>query len=192
MREGYLNVDFAPHHSPDLVADVTHLPMLPADYFEEIVAQDVLEHFERGKTQAALQEWARLLSPTGILFIRVPSLLHMADLLVKAEGAGAEEAEKIIHLFYGTQAYTGDYHLAGFTASSLARHLSSSGLHVDSVGLRDGWLFEVFATKQARRPAKWPVSETERPNRVLDEVYHSTSWRITAPLRKLRQLTRFR
>jgi hypothetical protein len=53
-REGYLNVDLHAVHKPDLVADVTHLPMLPSESFDEILAQDVLEHFERAKTAPAL------------------------------------------------------------------------------------------------------------------------------------------
>jgi hypothetical protein len=65
IRPDFLNVDFVPAHNPDLVADVTNLPMLPSGYFDEIVAQDVLEHFERGKTSGALAEWSRLLSDTG-------------------------------------------------------------------------------------------------------------------------------
>jgi predicted SAM-dependent methyltransferase len=65
MRSGFLNVDFAPNTTPDLSADVTHLPMLPDGHFDVIVAQDVLEHFERAKTSVALAEWARLLSPAG-------------------------------------------------------------------------------------------------------------------------------
>ena len=63
IRPGFLNVDAAAFHDPDLVADVTDLRMLPDGYFEEIVAQDVLEHFERSKTSTALTEWSRLLSP---------------------------------------------------------------------------------------------------------------------------------
>ena len=64
-RDGYLNVDFQDFHHPDLVADVRNLDMLPAAWFEEIIAQDVLEHLERTEADAALAEWARLLAPGG-------------------------------------------------------------------------------------------------------------------------------
>src|SRR3954449_9383032 len=43
IRPGFLNVDNGDWHSPDLVADITDLVMLPSGHFEEIVAQDVLE-----------------------------------------------------------------------------------------------------------------------------------------------------
>jgi Methyltransferase domain len=66
-REGYLNVDCYERHQPDLIADISNLPMLPSGYFEEVLAKDVLEHFERTRTDTILAEWARLLSPDGHL-----------------------------------------------------------------------------------------------------------------------------
>ena len=48
-RKEYLNVDLNDFHSPDLVADVTKLEMLPENHFEEVLAIDILEHIERTK-----------------------------------------------------------------------------------------------------------------------------------------------
>jgi hypothetical protein len=45
-REGYVNVDFAPHHRPDVAGDVLNLPIAEG-VFEEILAQDVHEHLPR-------------------------------------------------------------------------------------------------------------------------------------------------
>ncbi|RYD16965.1 MAG: methyltransferase domain-containing protein [Lysobacteraceae bacterium] len=148
-RQGYLNVDLHAVHKPDLVADVTHLPMLPDGAFEEIVAQDVLEHFERARTAPALAEWARLLAPEGVLHVRVPSLLGMFELLARPERREPAKAEEIIHLVYGTQAYNGDYHLAGFTAATLAEQLRRAGLLICKASMMDGWLFDVSARKCA-------------------------------------------
>jgi hypothetical protein len=185
IRPGYLNVDFVERHGPDLLADVTSLPMLPTGWFEEIVANDVLEHIERTRTDAVLAEWARLLAADGRLQLRVPSLLHLAMLLIAPENRGADRASQLIHLLFGTQAYTGDYHLTSFTAATLERHLAVAGLIAHGVGMRDGWMFEVLASRvQPRAPAIWPEPTITQ----LDAVYHSTSWRITAPLRGIRRL----
>lgn len=146
-REGYLNVDLHAVHKPDLVADVTSLPMLPPETFDEILAQDVLEHFERAKSGPALREWARLLAPEGILHVRVPSLFGMFELLARPEYREPARAEEIIHLMYGTQAYTGDYHLAGFTARTLDDQLRKAGLLVCGATILHGWLFDVRARK---------------------------------------------
>jgi SAM-dependent methyltransferase len=149
-RQGYLNVDLHAVHKPDLVADVTRLPMLPDAAFDEIVAQDVLEHFERARTAPALAEWSRLLVAGGVLHVRVPSLLGMFDLLSRPDRRPPARAEEIIHLMYGTQAYNGDYHLAGFTAATLRERFHDAGLRVCRAALMDGWLFDVSARKTSR------------------------------------------
>ena len=59
-RKGYLNVDFQDFHKPDLVADIKNLSMLPSEYFEEIIAQDVLEHFPKDETITVLKKWSTL------------------------------------------------------------------------------------------------------------------------------------
>lgn len=146
-RQGYLNVDLHAVHKPDLVADVTCLPMLPDAAFDEIVAQDVLEHFERAKTAPALAEWSRLLAPQGVLEIRVPSLFGMFELLARPDRREPARAEEIIHLMYGTQAYNGDYHLAGFTAATLGEQLRRAGLVVCKASIMHGWLFDISARR---------------------------------------------
>ena len=147
IRVGYLNVDLQAKHSPDLVADATRLPMLPSGHFEEILAQDVLEHLERARTQPALDEWARLLVPNGILIVRVPSLLDMFEMLSTPAWREFEKAQEVVHLMYGTQAYTGDYHLTGFTPALLDGYLRRAGLLICEASLRDGWLFDIRARK---------------------------------------------
>lgn len=145
IRDGYLNVDLHDFHKPDKVADITQLDGLPEGYFQHIVAQDVLEHIERAKTVPALTRWANLLEPNGTLFVRVPSLIDMLSLLKTA--TSIEREHEVIHLIYGTQAYDGDYHLAGFTAGTLEAQLESAGLLVCNAALRDDWLFEITARK---------------------------------------------
>lgn len=147
IREGYLNVDLHDWHKPDLIADVTNLDMLPDGHFNEILAQDILEHLERHKTVPTLKEWARIMRPGGVIHIRVPSLLDLFSMLSSPERRSLEESEKVIHLIHGTQAYTGDYHLAGFTPVVLEAYLKQAGLLLCHAHLRDEWLFEVSARK---------------------------------------------
>src|SRR5436853_7490297 len=74
-RAGYVNVDFHAYHKPDLVADVRKLGFLPAGHYDEIVAQDVLEHLPRRQTLAVLRHWNRLLRKGGTLELRVPNVV---------------------------------------------------------------------------------------------------------------------
>lgn len=147
VQEGYLNVDLHERHGPDLVADVSELPMLPSDWFEEIVAQDVLEHLPRQKVTQALQEWSRILAPNGVIRIRVPSLELLTRLLAHPSNRPAEKAEEIIHLMYGTQNYTGDFHLSGFTAPLIEAYLDRVGLKVCRAEFVHGWCFDVYGRK---------------------------------------------
>lgn len=192
IRAGYLNVDFVERHKPDLVADVTDLPMLPSEWFEEIIANDVLEHITRTRTQAVLAEWTRLLAPDGRILLRVPSLLHLAAMLLEPENRDPNRTAGLIHLLYGTQAYPGDFHLAGFTATTLEQQLAGVGLVANAVGLKDGWMFEVVASRTAGPDgAVWPEPTVAQVEALIAEVAalrRSTSWRVTAPLRAIKTI----
>ncbi len=147
IRPGWLNVDLFDMHKPDLVADVTSLPMLPDAAFQEVLAQDVLEHLARNKVAPALNEWSRLLAPGGTITLRVPSLPDAAAMLSLPERQPPDKADEIIHLIYGTQAYGGDFHLSGYTFRTLAHQLAGAGLLICEARLRDQWLIEAVARK---------------------------------------------
>ena len=146
-RHGYLNVDINDFHSPDLVADVTNLHMLPADGYREILAQDVLEHLPRTATVEVLLEWNRLLSVGGTLHLRLPSVVDLVALLKAPENQSVEMQEKLIQCLFGTQAYSEDTHLTTFTEPLLRHYLDEAGFAVVNWRLRDEWLFEVDAEK---------------------------------------------
>lgn len=146
-RVGWLNVDLFDFHKPDLVADVCDLGRLPSAAFDEIVAQDVLEHLPRARVSVALREWARLAAFGGLLRLRVPSLPHTVALLSTVERRAPEAAEEVMQMVYGTQAYGGDFHLSGFTFRSLAARLDAAGFKVCEASLRDGWLIEATARR---------------------------------------------
>ncbi len=144
-REGYLNVDFLDVHGPDLVADVRDLHMLPSGHYNEIVAQDILEHLERAEIDPALEEWARVLAVGGRLILRVPDLLGVARLLTT--NRTIDFHHQMIHALLGTQAYNGDYHHATFTELTLRDSLHRAGFIVEELTDFNEWLFDVVAVK---------------------------------------------
>jgi predicted SAM-dependent methyltransferase len=119
IRPGYLNVDSNDFHNPDLVADIQNLSMLSSDFYEEIVAQDCLEHLLRTNTRAVLQEWYRLLGEGGILKLRVPDVLRLVRLFKDDSMQNMVEQENLVQCMFGTQAYNGDFHYTGFTPKIL-------------------------------------------------------------------------
>jgi predicted SAM-dependent methyltransferase len=146
-RAGYLNVDFQAFHQPDLVADVSDLPMLPSDHYTEILAQDVLEHLPRKATAPTLAEWNRLLVPGGTLVLRVPSLFDLVDLFRRPENLHPDRQEDLMQFLFGTQAYAGDTHLTSFTRPLLERQLEREGFSPVNWALHDEWLFDIKAEK---------------------------------------------
>jgi hypothetical protein len=144
-RDGYLNVDFQDRHEPDLVADVRQLSMLPTGGYTELLAIDVLEHLPRSATPACLDEWARLLEPGGHIELQVPDVVACGRLLCARDTVAAHQ--QLIHQLWGTQAYTGDFHLAGFTDLLLVSELSRAGFHRIHLETRDGWMLVATAEK---------------------------------------------
>jgi predicted SAM-dependent methyltransferase len=151
-RPGFLNVDIHDFHDPDLLADVTQLDMLPSGQYEEVVAQDVLEHLPRTSTVEVLKEWSRLLREGGLLHLRVPSVIDLAEMMKKPEHQEIAQQELFVQCLFGTQAYTEDTHFTTFTEPLLRHYLAEASLAVKSWGMRDGWLFEVDAIKVAEIP----------------------------------------
>jgi predicted SAM-dependent methyltransferase len=148
IRPGYLNVDSGDWHNPDLIADVTGMPMLPSGHFEEAVAQDVLEHIERTKQVTTLSEWSRLLCQGGLLHVRVPSVVDMVRMLEQPDFRDSVQQQHFwVQMLYGTQAYPGDFHLCGYTCATLADLGRQAGLFLSSLAIKDRWLFDATFRK---------------------------------------------
>ena len=146
-RAGYVNVDFHAYHKPDVVADVRKLGFLPAGHYDEIVAQDVLEHLPRRQTLAVLRHWNRLLRKGGTLELRVPNVVALVDLLKMGEYRDPEKQKEVIHYLFGTQAYTGDFHLTSFTDVLITHYLSAAGFSTQRIAPHAYWLYDVTAEK---------------------------------------------
>jgi SAM-dependent methyltransferase len=61
----------------DVICDARHLPFMD-NYFEEVLAYDLLEHFSVFDAPLLLREWRRVLVPDGILRLRVPDVRKIA------------------------------------------------------------------------------------------------------------------
>lgn len=147
IRQGYLNIDFKDFHKPDLIADICNLDMLPSDYYEEIIAQDVLEHIPRTQTKNVLSEWYRLLKRGGILNLRVPNVIGLLRLFENKYPNSLSGHEELIHCLFGTQAYNGDFHHTSFTDILIEHYLNNAGFTILSIDPKDEWLFDIEARK---------------------------------------------
>lgn len=146
-RDGYINVDLQDFHKPDVVADILNLKEFPSGAFDEIMAQDVLEHFHWRDTPRALYEWNRVLAMDGRLFIRTT---YLNGLLRKFESPHYQtiplQKLLLVNLF-SMQNYPGDYHLTAFTERLMRFYLWEAGYEIEAIEIQDEWLFRIEAKK---------------------------------------------
>jgi ubiquinone/menaquinone biosynthesis C-methylase UbiE len=72
--DGFLNVDICPDCKPDIVADVSSMPMIEDGSVEEIYASHILEHLPWNTD--ALYEWHRILAPGGLITVAIPDFIQ--------------------------------------------------------------------------------------------------------------------
>lgn len=81
--------------------------------FEYIYVANLLEHFPHQETTNVLTEWARVLTPEGVLELVVPDSIALLRLYFWSEITWDECAE----LLRGSEDYDGNRHYAAFTLS---------------------------------------------------------------------------
>lgn len=170
IREGWLNVDLNEFHKPDLVCDVTWLRTIDDNAAGYVLAQDILEHIHRDRCITALREWNRVLMPDGLLEVRVPNVIAIADLMRQPERANPQSHAVLLQCMFGTQGYSGDFHLNGFTEISLRDIVSEAGFEMVSLRPRDEWLFEALVRKIDHRPPD-PALRQESDRGFVEKAY---------------------
>lgn len=109
--EGYkcINIDERDLSNVNKVMDVRVLGF-PDEYFDYILASDIIEHFPIAKTEDILKEWKRVLKINGIIEFRVSNLKEICRKYV----AGENDTKKTSWLLFGGQGYSGNFHYVGF------------------------------------------------------------------------------
>lgn len=70
--EGWINIDSVPECRPDVVHDITK-PLPYADQSaEDLLAEDLLEHFDKYVRYLVFYEWTRVLKVGGKIILQVP------------------------------------------------------------------------------------------------------------------------
>jgi hypothetical protein len=144
-KTGYLNIDVDPACAPDLLIRNNDYSVIPHRHFEEVYAKDVLEHIPRPAVLGALLDWSTWLKPGGTLYVQTSSILGAADRLREAKTFADQNVWTIC--LFGNQAHPGDFHHVGFTELTLRIHLLAACLDMESLDMRDGWMFCVNARK---------------------------------------------
>lgn len=74
-----------------------------------------------------MQEWRRVLAPSGTIYVSVPDLDVLASLLLQKNKLTYHERFNIIRMIFGGHVDEYDYHLGGFNQEILTRQLKMAG-----------------------------------------------------------------
>lgn len=123
--EGYkcINVDERDLSNVDKVMDIRRLEF-PDEYFDYILASDIIEHFPIMDTKKILKEWKRVLKIDGIIELRMPNLKEICRRYID----GKHDAKLTSWLLFGGQEYTGNFHYVGFDREWFSSICSACGL----------------------------------------------------------------
>ena len=131
-RDNCINLDTRKEVEPDVVWNIEQIPFpFPDNYFDEIIAKDIIEHLPFAKIRAVLKELHRILKPGGKIYIQVPDLEAIFYKIIL--GIYRDDFEVISYWVYGGQDYDYNFHKTGFTITALKKILQLQGFIVDEI-----------------------------------------------------------
>jgi hypothetical protein len=131
---GWINIDSVAGCGPDLVHDLTR-PFPYADQtVDEILAEDLLEHFDKYMRVQVMSEWARVLKVGGTITVQVP---NFKKILFKYFKFGFNNFVDFIfgENMWNSRIYIGHFgnHKWGYSPESLKEFVSQFGIEPLSV-----------------------------------------------------------
>ena len=132
-----VRLDIDKEVSPDIVGDITNLDMIPAGTYDAVYSSHNIEHLYQHQVNHALEEFKRVLKPSGFLVITCPDLLQTAKLIAEdklTKPAYTSPAGPItpLDILYGhiKSIEKGRHYMAhktGFTEKSIRDELNRAG-----------------------------------------------------------------
>lgn len=123
----YINIDLYSTHPKVVRMDVSKLGF-PDDSCDEVLAEDILEHFPRLKWKEVVAEWIRVIKPNGLLVLQFPDMRSLSKALLDSQTP--EDWEVFNRRIFGGQGDgTGDgagmFHYTGFSSDYLRWYLET-------------------------------------------------------------------
>ncbi len=132
--DGWVNVDAVKACHPDLVHDLCEPLPYPDMSVDVILAEDILEHFDKYMRYIVFSDWARVLKIGGEMTLQVP---NFKKLLLRFFKFGFDN---FVDMVYGenmwrSEIYNGHYgnHKWGYSARSLNAFVGLFGIESDQV-----------------------------------------------------------
>ncbi|VAX37129.1 hypothetical protein MNBD_UNCLBAC01-1630 [hydrothermal vent metagenome] len=148
-KEGWVNIDAVSSCKPDLVHDITQ--SLPYENLtvDEILAEDLLEHFDKYLRFIVFYEWARVLKIGGTVTIQVP---NFKKILFKYFKFGFDNFVDFIfgETLWESKNYIGHFgtHKWGYSEKTLVQFIEQFG--IETVSLKTKGLNIHFVGKKVK------------------------------------------
>lgn len=138
-KNGWVNIDALASVKPDIIHDIREELPFESEVVEQVLCQDILEHFTREEVPQIISEISRILKSGGRLEVRIPNL----DEIIKKFSNDKEVRNEFL---YGTTAKTGVFgaHKVGFTPISLVSQMLLHSLVLESMHEVDTNLVAIF------------------------------------------------
>jgi len=137
VDKDHILIDKYIDHPEVIKMDVTDLK-LPNDSCSNIYASHILEHISN--TKIALDEWHRVLTPSGVIKILVPDLLWACQYMIQLDNNNENIEERckpyyttvkdVLNVIFGSRSRQGEYHYTGFTQKLLKTNLETSNFKI--------------------------------------------------------------
>lgn len=173
-RESWVNIDAVADVKPDLLHDL-HEPLpFPDHSVNQVLAQDILEHFTKEDAQKVIAEIGRVLEIGGTVEVRVPNV----DEIIERFSQYKETRNEFL---YGTTFHTGIFgaHKVGYTPEMMVRFMMEHGLELKTLELEETNFHFVFEKVAAARSLRSLV--------FFGKVEQDTTEVVKTTLEQLRQ-----
>ena len=122
----------------DVLGSVEFLPF-SNNYFNYILASDIIEHFPISKTLSILLEWFRVLKSGGILELRTPDMSWAAKHYTENK-----DAKFVSYHIFGGQDYIGNFHYVMFDSTWLTSLCVEAGfIFVSTESVHSNFILKV-------------------------------------------------
>lgn len=139
----------------DHVCNANDLSQFANETFGEIYASHVVEHLDyTGELVATLKEWHRVLTPGGRLYVSVPDLDTLAQLILAKDRLTVNERFFVMRMVFGGHIDRYDYHMVGLNEDFLTEFLTAAGF----MNLRRVAEFGLFTDTSSMRFKDVPIS----------------------------------
>lgn len=111
----------------DHVGNANDLSRFANNTFSAIYASHIVEHLDyKDELLHALREWNRVLIPGGLVYISVPDLDVLAELILAKDRLTPDERFHVMRMLFGGHVDQYDYHVVGLNEVFLGSFLQAA------------------------------------------------------------------